>query len=274
MIVSRYMVQGVDLWLNTPRWLMEASATSGMKATANGAIHMSVLDGWWDEAYRNEIGYAIGHGEEYQDLSYQDMVESNAIYKMLEKDVVPTFYDRGHDKLPRKWITLMKESIRAICPIFNSSRMICEYYEGFYRPCSETSLHLSSDNFNKARELAEWKARVREQWGTLKVMKVFAREDILDTGSVLPIQARLHLGKLKPEDVSVQIYFGRIGTAGSLEDGRTVEMEKLEKKKEGIWTFQGTVPCHTSGRHGFTVRIIPKHTNLENPLTMNLVKWA
>ncbi len=158
MSVCRYLVQGVDLWLNTPRRLNEASGTSGMKAAANGVINMSILDGWWDEAYRMDIGWAIGQREMYQDLEHQDVVESNAIYEMLEKEVIPMFYDRGRDRLPRRWIDRMKASMRATCPVFNANRMVHEYYERFYYPCAEMSEHLSADNFARARALAAWKA--------------------------------------------------------------------------------------------------------------------
>ena len=273
-LVSRYLVQGVDLWLNTPRRPNEASGTSGMKAAANGAIHMSILDGWWDEAYENDIGYAIGHGETYENLEYQDEVESNAVYKMLEREVVPTFYDRGGDRLPRGWIALMKASMRAICPQFNSNRMIYEYYDNFYRSCTRIFRHLSEKEFSRARNLAAWKANVATAWSDVKITAVTSSIDSLDAGSELPVRAEVSLGGLKPEDVSVQIYFGGIGTGGEIAGGRSMEMKSMESTGKKTWIYEGAIPCSASGRHGFTVRVLPKHEDLGNPFLMNLVTWA
>ena len=124
MVVARYLVQGVDIWLNTPRRPLEASGTSGMKATLNGAINVSILDGWWDEAYNVNTGWAIGKGEEYTDEKYQDEVESNSLYDLLEKEIVPLFYTRGAEDLPRGWISKMKTAMKAIGPQFNTNRMV------------------------------------------------------------------------------------------------------------------------------------------------------
>ena len=126
MCVARYLVQGVDIWLNTPMRPMEASGTSGMKAVANGALNLSVLDGWWAEAYETELGWEIGHGREYDDHAYQNQIEASAIYNILEKEAVPLFYDRGADGLPRGWITRMKKAMRVLCPKFNAHRMVQE----------------------------------------------------------------------------------------------------------------------------------------------------
>ena len=134
MVVARYLVQGVDVWLNTPRRPLEASGTSGMKAAVNGALNLSVLDGWWVEACNVNTGWAIGQGEEYGDEKYQDEVESNALYNLLEKELIPLFYNRGADGLPRAWISKMKTSMREICPVFNTNRMVKEYAEKYYLP--------------------------------------------------------------------------------------------------------------------------------------------
>src|SRR5213079_2144731 len=134
MNIARHLVQGVDVWLNNPRRPLEASGTSGMKVCVNGGINLSVLDGWWVEGYQQDNGWAIGAGEEYTDLHYQDEVESRAIYDLLEQEIVPLFYTRSSDGLPRGWLKMMKRSISTICPVFNTNRMVQEYVEKCYWP--------------------------------------------------------------------------------------------------------------------------------------------
>ncbi len=145
MTLARYLVQGVDIWLNTPRRPLEACGTSGMKAAANGVLNVSVLDGWWPEIYQPDIGWAIGCGEVYKDAKYQDEVESQAIYDILEREVIPLFYNRDNDNLPQNWIKRMKSTMQAICPRFNTDRMVREYYEHFYTPAIEQYKHLTTD---------------------------------------------------------------------------------------------------------------------------------
>ena len=167
MTVARYLVQGVDVWLNTPRRPLEASGTSGMKATLNGAINVSILDGWWAEGYNVNTGWAIGSGEEYGDEAYQDEVESNALYDLLEKEIVPLFYTRSADGLPRAWISRMKTAMRTICPFFNTNRMVCQYAEESYLPALARYNALTDNHLERARALAAWKARVRASWAAV-----------------------------------------------------------------------------------------------------------
>ena len=145
MAVARYLVQGVDVWLNTPLRPNEASGTSGMKAAANGGLNLSILDGWWDEAWNdprnpNSIGWIIGKGEKYEDPNIQDQIEAEALYMVLERDLVPAFYERGRDRLPRRWIANMRSSISTLCPAFNTQRMVTEYATRFYPPPPRTSV--------------------------------------------------------------------------------------------------------------------------------------
>ena len=170
MAIARYMVQGCDVWLNTPLRPMEASGTSGMKAQANGVINVSTLDGWWDEAWRfrgdngADVGWAIGHGETYADLAYQDQVEAEALYELLERQIVPTFYERRADGMPPKWIGLMKTSIAKLCPEFNMHRMVKQYAEAYYLVTHGRYLNLSAEESVRARRLAEWLTKVEAAW--------------------------------------------------------------------------------------------------------------
>lgn len=274
-VVSRYMVQGVDIWLNTPRRLYEASGTSGMKAAANGVINMSILDGWWDEAYKPEIGWAIDHGEEYKDIQYQYEMESNAIYNILEKEIIPLFYERGSDGLPRKWIRRMKDSMKWICPQFNTNRMVYEYTEKFYVPVLSRSEALAEDGYKKAKNLAEWKKKLREAWPSIRFEKMESSQvNDFKVGNDIELSAQIFLGTIKPDDVSVEAYYGVVSSEGIIQDGH-IELLRLKQQiNETSYLFEGKILCHTTGLQGYTLRIIPKNELFANPHESGLIYWA
>jgi len=275
MTVGRYLVQGVDVWLGTPRRLREASGTSGMKAAINGGLNMSILDGWWVEAYRFNTGWAIGRGEEYTDFQYQDEVESSAIYNLLEKEVVPLFYERGADGLPRGWIALMKAAMRSICPVFNTNRMVHEYAERFYLPSAERYQRLAENGMARARALAEWKSKVRKHWPEIRVENVEAdTPDELQVGGELQVRARVHLGLLGPQDVAVELYQGLLDEKRQIPDGEVIAMSCVQSDGDGSCLFVGAIPCRTSGLHGYALRILPRHEDLSNPYEPGLILWA
>jgi starch phosphorylase len=274
MNVARYLVQGVDVWLNNPRRPLEASGTSGMKVAANGGLNLSVLDGWWDEAYRSELGWAIGRGEVYDDLNYQDQVESEALYDLLEEEVVPLFYQRGPDGLPDAWIRRMKTAMKTICPVFNTDRMVHEYMERFYHPAAQRVERLMADGAARALALAEWKALLREHWSKVRVESVESDgQRVLKVGSTLKVWARVALGPLRPEDVAVEIYQGQLDAKGMIVDGRGVRMKWVQAEGSGRHTFIGEIPCQASGLHGYTLRILPCHEDLLHPFEPGLIYW-
>jgi starch phosphorylase len=279
MTVARYLVQGVDVWLNTPRRPHEASGTSGMKATANGALNLSVLDGWWDEGYTPETGWAIGHGEEYDEdqFDYQNQVEANALYDLLEKEIVPLFYERGRDGLPRGWIGKMKAAMSDHAGFFNTNRMVREYYERCYQPSEDRSRRLLAGNMARARALAAWKAELRQQWSQVRIERVWADgagSQALKVGDQLQVQASVHLGALNPTDVSVELYSGRLNAEGLIVDGEAIPMLIAQSKGKGTYVFAGAIPCRTSGRLGYALRILPQHDDLGNPFEMGLLLWG
>jgi starch phosphorylase len=279
MVVARYLVQGVDIWLNTPRRPHEASGTSGMKATANGALNLSVLDGWWDEGYTPETGWAIGHGEEYDDdqSEYQDTIESNAIYDLLEKDIVPLFYERGRDGLPRGWIAKMKSAMREHAGVFNTNRMVRDYHERCYRPCAQRSQMLMENDLARSKALAAWMEKIRLQWRQIRIERVWTdgpNGQDLKVGDQLQVQAQVHLGELKPTDVSVELFHGPLNAEGLIGSGQSLPTLIAKSKGTGTYIFAGAISCRTSGRHGYALRILPKHEDLGNPLDMGLVLWG
>ncbi|MFL7808992.1 MAG: alpha-glucan family phosphorylase [Anaerolineae bacterium] len=276
MTIARYLVQGADVWLNTPRRPREASGTSGMKAAANGVLNLSVLDGWWDEAYEPGVGWALGRGETYDDPEYQDQVESEALYNLLERDVVPTFYDQGPDGLPRRWITLMKSSIGTLCHFFNTHRMVQQYTECFYLPAATRAQQLSAEGMQRARALAAWKARVLQNWARIQIRSVHAAwDDEVQVGDQLSIQVAVQLGELAPEDVVVEVYMGRVDVDGEIVDAEATALASSGTDGEGNHLFEANaIPCQKSGLHGYTVRVLPHHPDLVTPFLPGLIVWA
>jgi starch phosphorylase len=273
--VARYLVQGVDVWLNNPRRPLEASGTSGMKVCCNGGLNLSILDGWWVEGYTGDNGWAIGAGEEYTDLHYQDDVESRAIYDLLEQEIVPQFYTRSNDGVPRGWLKMMKRSMSTVCPFFNTNRMVQEYVEVCYWPAAERFLLLTSENFKKAQDLAQWRKGMARGWGQVRVEGVETKgADPMHVGAELEVKARVGLGGFSPDDVEVQLFHGVVDSLGQIPNPRTVTMSHNGQHEGSMWTFHGTIPCRMSGQHGFTVRVLPKHPGLANLFEPGLVCWG
>ena len=274
-VVARYMLQGVDVWLNTPRRPMEASGTSGMKAAFNGALNLSVLDGWWEEGWTPTTGWAIGRGEEYADAAEQDRVEAGQLYELLEREVSPLFYDRGADGLPRRWIDLMKNAMTALCPVFNTNRMVHQYTVEGYHPAGKRRERLEADEGLRAKALAAWRAKARAAWPQVHVAKVEAPvSDELRVGDTVPVRALVRLGPLAPEDVTVEVYAGRVDEAGQIVGAKTWEM-KATGATEGDGTeFRAAVSCPMSGRIGLTVRVLAQHEDLAHAHDTGLIVWS
>ncbi len=274
LVVARYLVQGVDVWLNNPRRGLEASGTSGMKVVCNGGLNLSVLDGWWVEGYHPEAGWAIGRGEEYADDNYQDYVESNLLYEILEKDVVPTFYDQGPDGLPRRWIAKMKKSMRLLGPTFSTTRMLWEYSEKYYLPAARYYAHMTEGTMQRARDLLNWKNSLRQHWNEVKVEKVEARRDgKAKVGEEYAVAAEVRLGAINPKDVSVEVYYGRLTADRQLTDAQSVPMQVEKELGQGRHLYVGTIPCEQSGMHGYTVRVRPHHPDLNHFAATGLITW-
>jgi starch phosphorylase len=282
MAVARYLVQGVDVWLNTPLRPFEASGTSGMKATANGVLNLSTLDGWWDEAWDlkrqgpEPPGWAVGRGEAYDTREQQDQVEAEALYELLERDLVPLFYDRNHDRLPRRWIARMKASLATLCCLYNTHRMVKEYTERFYLVAHAKFNELEADSAVRARSLAAWLARVRRGWSAVKVQNLVCPAVTgLSVGERISVRAAVELGSLTADDVCAEMYFGRLDARGDIEDAVARRMESIGRDSSGRYIFEASaVPCTESGLHGFTVRVVPDHPDLTTAFQPGLVTWA
>jgi starch phosphorylase len=274
--IARYLVQGVDVWLNTPLRPMEASGTSGMKAAANGALNLSIPDGWWDEGFEPDVGWRISAGETYDDLEYQNRVESQALYDLLEKEVVPLFYKRGADNLPREWIERMRAAMRKLAPMFNTNRMVRQYAEKFYAPASKRWDQLTADGMATAKTLAEWTGRIRQNFDAIRVESTGDDVDgVCGVGKPLHVRTQVHLGALKPEDVRVQLCYGRLDPDGQLNHGEYIDMKWTGQTNEaGSHSYTADVNCQTTGISGYTVRVLPCHGDIIDGRDLGLVRWA
>lgn len=278
--IARYLVQGCDVWVNTPRRPKEASGTSGMKVIYNGGLNASILDGWWAEAYEPTLGWAIGSGEEYgqDEWDLQDYIEAQALYNLLEMDIIPTFYTRGRDGLPREWITRIKNSIARLAPFFNTFRMVREYTEDYYMPAHARFETLTEPDITRGKAFAEWRKRVRQQWGGVRIEDVTVEPRQVKVGDQLSIFAVVSLGELRPEDVCVQVYDGRLDSRGELIAGEALDMNYCRQRgnspDENVHEFCATVDYHTTGKRGISVRVLPRHPDLADPIQTGLITWA
>ena len=274
--IARYMVQGVDIWLNNPRRPKEASGTSGMKVIYNGGLNCSILDGWWDEAYRHDIGWSIGHGEEYaeQDWADQDHIESQALYNLLEQDIVPLFYRQARDGLPRDWIRRVKRSMSRLAPVFNTHRMVQQYTENFYIPRYLVSQDMSASGFAGTAQFADWNAKLDQVWSDVTVLEVDIDSGDVEIGSIAEVRAKVCLGALKPCDVRVQLYYGMLDTMGNIREGQSVDMAIISENDDNIFTFVTDHTYDTTGNVGLSVRILPYHDYLHTSFMPQKIVWA
>jgi starch phosphorylase len=273
--VARLLVAGCDVWLNTPRRPREASGTSGMKAAMNGLLNLSVLDGWWDEADYVHTGWAIGHGEIYDDPNFQDQVEANALYDLIEQEVTSLFYDRDVDSLPRRWIAKMKDAIRLNCPFFNTARMVGEYALRGYFPASDRYHTLTANKYTPAKELAQWKANLVEHWNYIKIEDIDISEPSeIHVNQNLAVKARLDLTTLTPDDVQVELYQGSVDASGEIVNGVPVVMEFQGEDKQGYSIYTANITYTASGLQGLSLRVLPKHQYLSSNYEPRLILWA
>ncbi len=276
MSIARMMVQGVDVWLNTPQRPKEASGTSGMKVIYNGGLNCSILDGWWAEGYSPELGWAIGNGEEYpeHELERQNYIESEALYNILEKDIIPLFYERGRDGLPREWIGKMKNSMKKLAPYFNTHRMIEEYTDKFYIPSFRRVKEFTGDNLQEGVAFAAWRSHLEKAWPQVKVKQVEISRNQIKVGSELEVNAQVDLGDLTPDDVRVQLFYGQVDTRGEIgHSGEAVDMLPINGE-DGAYTFTARVLYQTSGERGISVRVLPYHKYLHTSFLPRLITWA
>jgi glycogen phosphorylase len=272
MKVGREMVQGVDLWLNNPRRGEEACGTSGMKAAMNGVLNLSVLDGWFDEAYETSGGWAIGDRVPYSED--QDDIHASTIYSTLENDIVPLFYQASEQGGSLEWVRRMKTCIANITPRFSCGRMIAEYASELYEPAHKLWKEISAAGFQAAREKTVWEDRVNKAWHLVRFVELGdGPSDHVISGSAVPLRATIDLAGLEASEVRVEAVIGQIGLNGELQDTHALALTPIEKRGSAV-VFANEFTVQETGRVGYSLRISPNHFN--NPLTRpcnTLLKW-
>ncbi len=273
MKVAREMVQGVDVWLNTPRRGEEACGTSGMKAGINGVLNLSILDGWFDEAYEQSGGWAIGDREPYSEE--QDGMHSSAIYYLLENEIVPMFFERRDNATGLEWLRRVKQSLMYLSPQYSARRMVTEYLTQLYEPAHNAFAALRQNQFNMARDRAKWNNKVNQVWDKVRIVETNpAPSGAVTSGKPIQVRAAVELAGLKPTDVRVEVVLGRVGTNGSLEDTEVIVLAPTEEKDSVAVFSKEITPRHT-GRLGYALRVSPNH--YDDPLSRpcpDLLRWG
>ncbi|HVM01089.1 MAG TPA: alpha-glucan family phosphorylase [Acidimicrobiales bacterium] len=275
--VGRTLVQGCDVWLNTPRRPQEACGTSGEKAALNGGLNCSILDGWWDEMFDGDNGWGVSSAETYDDLGRRDAVEAGSLFEILEHQVVPLFYERVEGVVPRRWVRRIKSSLVSLGPRVTASRMVRDYVERLYEPMAVRADAIGAAEHARARRLAAWKRRVLEVWGAVRVEAVESDSAVADLGTERRVAAVASLGALTPDDVAVQLIFGPVGPNDEITTPTVVTMDLVGPEAgagAGAHRYACSFSAEQAGRYGFTVRVIPAHPDLATPLEMGRAAWA
>ena len=272
--MSRYLVSGVDVWLNNPRRPMEASGTSGQKASVNGVINFSVLDGWWAEGYNQENGWTIGTNAEYDSYEEQDIADSQSMYNTLETKIIPMYYNRNEDKISETWMKIMKNSIISTGGKYSTARMLVDYTNNLYMPlCNLTKKYY--ENIDNVAEFNLWKKSIYTNWNDIKITQKNNLNNItMDAGNNIEVKCEVQLPNVDINNITVECYYGKILDNGIVENVSIIPM-KLENKneEEKIYEYSTKIELKTGGNYGYTFRVMPKHEMLLDAENLNLVKW-
>jgi starch phosphorylase len=277
--LARDLVSGVDVWLNTPRRTQEASGTSGQKAAMNGTLNFSILDGWWNEGFSPENGWAFGDKEHYKSFEEWDSWDSDELYDVLENDIIPMYYERNENNIPEKWIAKVKNSLQTVTPHYNTNRMIKQYVEMKYLPAYELGKNYLANDFQIARDVALWKDKIENHWSGVSIetsqnLDKKHASIVLKYGEAWKVEVSVKLGQLKPEHVKVQIYLLK-GKKDLLSDKEfeIFEMKVSEKIESNGYKYQAEIIPSDSGNYSYTIRIIPYHKDLVNPMELGIIEW-
>ena len=273
--MARYLISGVDVWLNNPRRPMEASGTSGEKASVNGVINFSVLDGWWAEGYTGTNGWAIGTNATYESYEIQDKADSNSIYNILENKIIPAYYaKKDEDGVSKEWVKIMKNSIITTGGNYSTARMLVDYTEGLYLPlCDQYNKNFT--DLNKVMDFYKWKKACKERWNEIEISQEDNIDNVkLNAGDTISVSCYVKLPNFNPDNVSVQVYYGQILENGTVNNISVTEMKRVDSKEESDKIkYETDIKLTTGGNFGYTFRVMPKHEMLMDSANMNLIKW-
>ncbi len=273
--LARRLVQGVDVWLNTPERPREASGTSGMKAAANGVLNLSVPDGWWDEGFDGENGWVIGNGEEYDNPEYRDTKESQALYNILENEVIPNYYDRKVGEYSKRWLSMMKASIAKTFECFTSNRMVADYNSKFYNNAKENFSQVTENNCAEIHDFIKYRDKIESSWEKIRLESPVTNKDVseIHVGDSFVLKVNVYLDGLSHDDVEIQIYYGMVDSQNKIIKSCCGIMDVDNDSGDGNFTFKFTFKCGETGRYGFTARIVPRAFELKNCIPP-FIKWA
>ena len=272
--LSRYLISGVDVWLNNPRRPMEASGTSGEKASVNGVINFSVLDGWWCEGYDGTNGWTIGTNAQYDSYEEQDKADSNSLYHTLENKIIPAYYNQDKDGISKEWLTYMKNSIKTTGGKYSTARMVTDYVNDLYMPLCNIRKKYFED-LGRVGEFTEWKKNARNNWENISLVQDRNVDNAkLVAGTQISVTCEVYLPNISEENADIQVYFGQFLDNGTVRNVYTKEMNKIsENKEEHKYMYEAVLDLKTGGNFGYTFRVMPKHEMLLDAENMNLVKW-
>ena len=272
--MSRYLVSGVDVWLNTPRRPMEASGTSGQKASVNGVVNFSILDGWWAEGYDQTNGWSIGTNAEYESYQEQDAADSQSIYRTLENKIIPIFYDKNQNGISEKWLEIMKNSIITTGGKYSTARMLVDYTSQLYIPLINLTDKYYA-NLEKAVEYTSWKKELYMNWKNITIEQEDNPENInIDAGDSITVNCNVTIPNLSKDDVRVEAYCGKVSDDGRVEDIVIVPM-KLVKEEEQYkrYHYSAKISLASGGNYGYTFRVMPQNEMLLDSANLDLIKW-
>jgi len=276
MAMARKLVQGVDIWLNTPARPMEASGTSGEKAVMNGVVNFSVLDGWWAEGYREDAGWALKEERTYENQQFQDELDAETIYNILEDEIIPAFYERENDGIPHAWIKYIKNTISGIAPHFTMKRQLDDYYEKYYLKLAQRSALLKEDDNAALRSLASWKFRMIRNWEGIEVVDIIfpnPSTQVINLGDIFVAELILNLGDIAPDDIMAEMISGQKTNDNMIEPQAIREMQ-LTKVDGNVAHFTIEIETSLAGVFDFAFRLTPKNPLLPHRMDFNLVKWV
>ena len=275
MNLAKMMLQGVDIWMNTPTRPLEASGTSGEKGIMNGTIHFSVLDGWWVEGYKKDAGWALSQENAYDVNDLQDELDAETIYNILEEEILPVFYERNSKGIPEKWVSYIKNTFAQVAPNFTTARMIRDYHDRFYNPQAERSARLIASDFKLAKKLAAWKSEVSAVWDQLEVRNVQITDgitNVLKIGENYPARVILDLKGLKPEDVGIEMVITENGVNGIPDLVECLQFD-VESSKDSLTIYKLNLHLTNAGAFGYAIRMYPKNSELPHRQDFHNVKW-
>ena len=273
--MARYLYGGCDVWLNNPLRPLEACGTSGMKSALNGGLNLSILDGWWDEMYDGENGWAIPTADGVEDHERRDDLEAQAFYELVEKQVRTRFYDRDGRDIPQRWIDMVRHTLQTTGPKVLASRMVRDYVHQLYAPAAVASRELAASGFTPAKELAAWRAEVVRRWPGVRVVHVEgAGVETPQVGAVLEVRAVVDLAGLAPSGVTVQAAYGRVDEVDELRAPAYVVLTDAGVGDDGLHRFEGSVPLERPGSFGYSVRVLPHSPLLPGDSDLGLLTSA